>query len=103
MNKDRRNTCKILSDVCGSFAEEPANKVLFALKGSVDDLITKEQRSIERMAPHVEKTVTRINHDLACAAKHHLQLAAEALVDGDMEEAADQLLVVAENREDEEK
>lgn len=103
MNKDRRNTCKILSEVCESFEKAPANKVLFALKGSVDNLISTEQRSIERMAPHVEKTVTRINHDLACAAKHHLELATEAIVDGDMPEAANQLLIVAENREDEEK
>lgn len=94
-------SCKILSDICQAFPEKPANKTLFALKGAVDDLIATEQRSIEKMAPHVDKVMSKLNYKMAQLAKEHLEMAAEALVDGDMKEASYQLLLVAENREEE--
>lgn len=102
MNKDRRHTCQMLSAVCKAHTKAPSNKVLFALKESVDSLIATEQRSIEKMEPHIEKPATRINWKLATLSKECLERAAEALVDGDMKDAADSLLVVAEGREDQE-
>lgn len=99
MNKDRRHTCQMLGNVCKAHTKAPNNKVLFALKESVDSLIATEQRSIEKMEPHIEKPATRINWKLATLSKDYLEQAAEALVDGDMEDAAENLLAVAEGRE----
>lgn len=100
MNKDRRTTCNMLGKVCGAYDKTPVNKVLFALKDSVDDLIETEQRSIEKMEPHHDKPATKINLRLAHLSKDHLEMASEALVDGDMIEASEQLLIVGQGREE---
>lgn len=100
MNKDRRTTCHMLGKVCGAYTKTPVNKVLFALKDAVDDLIETEQRSIEKMEPHHDKPATKLNLRLADLSKDHLEMASEALVDGDMPEASEQLLIVGQGREE---
>lgn len=98
MNRDKRATVALLSDLVGAYAdgEDLPHAIRIKLYNGISELARSELLSMKKMEPYKDNAGTAANFDNAEKSYEALSEAASCLTKGDLWEAGAKLLYVAE-------